>query len=164
MGLEVTGLEDMIAELQRLADPKVAIEATKRAVRAGAEVVFERVLANVPVREFEATEETTGLAKGAMKASLDVFDDSYADGSVSSTVAFGKDAKHAARLVEEGHRKVHGGKSKLGKDGLYHGEGIETGFVPAHPFFRPAVEGSEQEVSEAVDAAFRKEIEAATKI
>ena len=115
MGLEVTGLEDMLAELQRLADPKVAVEATKRAVRAGAVIVFERVLANVPVREFEATEETTGLPKGAMKASLDVFDDSYADGSVSSTVAFGKDEKHAARLVEEGHRKVHGGKEQVGE-------------------------------------------------
>ena len=31
----------MIAELERLADTKMALEATKRAVRAGAEVVFD---------------------------------------------------------------------------------------------------------------------------
>ena len=83
MGLEVTGLESMIAELERLADPKVAIEVTKRAVRAGAEIVYDRVLENIPVREAERTAKSKGLPQGALKAGLRIYPDDYADGSVS---------------------------------------------------------------------------------
>ena len=166
MGLEVTGLEDMIAELEALSDPAVALEATRDAVRTGAEIVRDRVLATIPVRAFEAVwgPNSTALPVGVLKEALEVYTDTYQDGSVSATVAFTNRVAHVANWVEDGHRQVRGGYSKVGPTGKTRGPGREIAQpVPAHPFFRPAVEGTQVEVAEAVSKEFTRQIDLAKK-
>ncbi len=63
----------------------------------------------------------------------------------------GREPANYAHLVEFGHRVAAGGKldrldGRHVKRGVFEAKGVEVGFVPPHPFLRPAWEEKKAEV------------------
>jgi HK97 gp10 family phage protein len=121
----------------------------RRGLRDGGRVVQAAVTEAAPVRP--DLPSSTALPPGALKADIELRVRKENDGSFSAIIRPGKYTRYAAYLVEYGHKLVVGGKAGKG--------GTTEGQVPAHPFFRPAFDGSEAEAMSVTEATILAEIE-----
>lgn len=106
------------------------------ALREGAQVYRSAVSEAAPERLDDET-SGTALPPGALKSDVMI---QKVSKSAEYDIRFGKYTAHVARWVDEGHRLVKGGRSRVNKTGKTRGSGKEIGNVPAHPFFRAAFE------------------------
>jgi Bacteriophage HK97-gp10, putative tail-component len=123
----------------------------RHAMKAGGRVVQTAITEAAPVRTDAWS--GTALPPGALKNDIEVHVAKESDGSISAYIAPGKLTRHVARFVEYGHRLVRGGRSRRGAGILgqgFSGSGSVVGQVPAHPFIRPAFEGSEVAAQDAI--------------
>lgn len=126
----------------------------RKGLRKGGEVVQVAVTLATPIRN-PSLPSTTALPPGALKSDVELHVVKESDGSFSAVIGFGKYTRYAAYLVEYGHELVVGGRKGKG--------GTSIGMVPAHPFFRPAFEGSEQGAMMVTEEAIFAAIEAEAK-
>lgn len=122
----------------------------RKGLRAGGQVVQAAVTLAAPVRD-PSKPSTTALPPGALKSDIELRVMKESDGSFSALIQPGKYTRYAARLVEYGHEMIVGGRKGKG--------GASIGQVPAHPFFRPAFEGSEQGAMVVAEEVILAEIE-----
>lgn len=152
MGLRTTGYREMSAEMRLLAD-EVQKSATRKAVRAGAEVILAAIEERMP--PVGSIPGATSLPVDALKSDMVVvFDRVDKLGFLRAWIGPDK-YSHVMYWVEFGHRLVTGGYSSM-KRGKLQGSGHEIGDVPAHPVIRPATEASQTESL----AAFTQELRA----
>jgi hypothetical protein len=74
---------------------------------------------------------------------------------------YGKEGEEPARyghLVEYGHRIAHGKSGKLDRKTI--NTSSPNGYVPAHPFMRPAWEATKEKVYSTLQTVLRREITA----
>lgn len=162
MNAKVTGIAETRARTVALRE-HVAKVATRKACRAGAEVILAADVAMAPVLD-EKTAKSTALDPGALKADLGirVARQRQKEGLVGYIIGPVK-LSYAAHWVEYGHRLVKGGQ--IAWIGLVHGKlrtrsgsGRVIGDVSAHPFLRPAFEGSWQQALIEFAASMTKQV------
>jgi HK97 gp10 family phage protein len=153
--MEVEGLAAIMAKLDDLST-KGAERASRKAVRAGAEIVQAAIIENAPVN----VEGGGTLPAGAIKNDIVLHVKKQADDVISAIVGPDKLTSHVVRFVEYGHRMVTGGRSRLLKNGTTRGPGVAAEKeVREHPFIRPAWESVAQEVADKVKSTLATEIE-----
>ena len=160
-GIEITGIEEMVADLQAL--PKTIVtKCFGQALAAAERVITPAVKAATPVDK--ALLATHRIAPGALRAAVEsrVEVDTGARGG-QVTVDWG-DLSHIAGFVEYGHRQVTGGYSHVDKSGRTHGPGREVGQVPPHPFARPVMARISEEAVEAFATGLGEAIEEAGEL
>jgi HK97 gp10 family phage protein len=145
--IEFKGVAAMREKLLKLRN-SVAGPATEKAVREGAEIIRTAMREAAPVLD-EKTANSTALPPGSLKKGIRI---RMKQEGADTQAAIGPSAKvrHVARFVEEGHRLVKGGQSKIGKGGKTVGPGEQIGEVQAYPFLRPAFESSIAGAEEAI--------------
>lgn len=142
MGLKTKGFPETQAALIQLRQT-VATDATRGAVRAGANVIRDEMAAQAPMLD-EETANSTALDPGVLKTEIRVAMGRVdKEGFIVAEIGPSEEVAHVARWVEYGHRLVKGGYSSF-KRGRLQGSGKQIGEVPAHPFLRPAYETSWQ--------------------
>lgn len=148
-GIVFEGIAEFEGAMEKLAIdlPEKVI---RKGLRAGGQVVQVAVTLATPVRDPNLP-STTALPPGAMKSDVELHVVKEEDASFSAVINFGKYTRYAAYLVEYGHELVVGGRKGKG--------GTSIGQVPAHPFFRPAFEGSEQGAMVVAEETILDEIE-----
>lgn len=135
--------------LDAIADPARVKKITRKALRKGAQVTRAAIAERAPVRP--DLPSGTALPMGALASDIIVRSYTDADGKEVASVQPGEYTDHVAGFVEFGHRMVRGGYSRVDKKtGKTKGHGKEVGQVPAHPFFRPGAEASEDAAAEAI--------------
>jgi HK97 gp10 family phage protein len=161
-GIHVEGIEELQSKLDDL-DQKIKTKIVRKALKAGGAIVKAAIEERAPERP--DLPSTTALPPGWMKQDVkSSFRGKTKSGNPGQIIGPGPATSHAAHLVEYGHRMVRGGKSRLDKkSGKYKGDGTETGFVPEHPFIRPAFESVQAEVTEVVSQELITGIEEAWK-
>lgn len=142
----------VVANLEALAAQLKNIE--RKALRAAAAVVKERLIEATPVR---VSEEQGGnaLAPGALKAAVRMrvnVGDGTPENPSTTTVDFGK-LSYVANFVDRGHRPPHA--RSLSRAGLT-SSGKNT---PAHPFVRAVEDSSAQTAQDAYTETLQAEIE-----
>lgn len=136
MGLQTTGIENAQRKLKYLQDAVRDI-ATRKAVTAAARVLADEQKHLAPVLD-ERTAKSTAMLPESLKNAIDVKVKKVKDGYIEAFIGPKHGKGRAAHLVEFGHRLVKGGGSRIGHTGKFEGTGKVVGFVPAHPFLRPA--------------------------
>lgn len=151
----VTGVTEMQERIRALR-AGIREQGVRDGVRAGAAVIRDAMIAAAPVLD-EKTANSTSLDPGAMKEDIrSRLRATDKQGFASSIIGPGAKTAHVAFWVEFGHRLVRGGHSKVLASGKTQGPGREVGFVPAHPFLRPAFEGSIDDALAAFAAKVRQ--------
>lgn len=140
MSTEISGFDETQAKLEMLA-AAMREEIVADAVFAAAEVIADAEKRVAPVLD-TTNAGSDELRPGEMRESIKVRRRNLdRDGfAVAKIGPAGRRARHAAHLVEYGHRLVKGSESK--------GNAHVIGQVEAYPFVRPAYEGS---VGEAIE-------------
>jgi len=138
---------------------KIAKDGQRKAVVAGARVIGAAMTERAPVLDAK-TVGSDSLDPGEIKANVKVRTRQIDGETVALVGPKGKDGQVSkiAYNVEYGHRMVVGGKSKLGPDGVFRGEGSVVGDVPPYPFLRPAFEASAEGAIEAVGVELGKQM------
>lgn len=74
------------------------------------------------------------------------------------SVIAGVDLKRAphAHLVEYGHRQIVGGRAERDDRHLKGKAGREVGFVPAHPYLRPAIAATRWAIVQIIESALKR--------
>lgn len=157
LSIDVQGVPELNSLLTELAGA-AAERAIAKGVIAAAEVFQEAITEAAPVRT-ETDRPTSALPPGKLKSSIQIRLLRPKNGTVRAFIEPSRETRHVARFVEFGHRLVKGDRSTKNKRGGYTGSGKQIGFVPAHPFVRPAFESSE---GGALDAAIETTIEELT--
>jgi HK97 gp10 family phage protein len=116
--------------------------ATRKAVIAASNVIADAERSLAPVLKIHSVDSTAKLP-GTLRDSIQVVVKKYTDGFIEGFIGPKHGAGRAAHLVEFGHRLVKGGKSRIKLGGI-EGGGKVVGFVPAHPFLRPAFDANAQ--------------------
>lgn len=141
INVDISELDEYLTEI---ADPVRLRKIERKALRKGAKVTQAAVQERAPVRP--DLPSGTALPIGALAADIVIRSYTDGDGREVASVQPGARTSHAAGWVEFGHQMVTGGRlTKTGK-----GNGKNVGFVPAHPFFRPAAEASAEAASAAI--------------
>lgn len=127
------------------------------ALREGALVYRDAVSEAAPERtDGGPNEGSNSLPAGALKSDVIV---QKVPKSSEYVVRFGKLTAHVARFVDEGHRLVRGGYSKLNKiTGKKRGPGKEVGSVAAYPFFRGAFEIASADAEKAISSSITDQV------
>lgn len=132
-GVSTTGLDEHVEMFNGL-DQELKTKIVRSAVRDATNVITAAVQAATPVNSDDLASGTS-LPPGAMKSDVHTRMSRQPEpGTQAGLCEFGKLTYWVARLVEYGHKNIKGGKANSG--------GKEIGFVPAHPFIRPAFEAS----------------------
>lgn len=132
-----------------IGDPARVKAITRKALRKGAKITQAAIEERAPERP--DLPSGTALPIGALAADIVVRSYTDADGREVASVQPGALTDHVAGWVEFGHRMVRGGYSRVNKKtGKTSGPGAEVGQVPAHPFFRPGAEESEEAAAAAI--------------
>jgi HK97 gp10 family phage protein len=157
-GFEVKGIAELQAKLNDLGT-KAAERASRKALRAGADIVQVEITERAPVKD------TTGgtLPDGALKSDIVAKVKKEQDGVIRAIIGPDKDTAWVAGLVEYGHRGVVGGRSRLLANGKTRGSGTQTHDVPAHSFIRVAWEAVGEEVVNVISTTLAAEIESEAK-
>jgi HK97 gp10 family phage protein len=141
MTARTTGFPEMQGELVLL-QQAVRTDATRKSVRAGAEVILGAIEERTPLLDSK-TAASTALEPGALKQDMHIkFDRTDTLGFMRAWIGPNL-CGNVAYWVEFGHFLVKGGSFSL-KRGKLQGEGHRVGEVKAHPFIRPAYEASER--------------------
>lgn len=132
----------------------------RASLRAGAEVFKAAVVENTPERvEGFSEETTTALPPGALKSDVVM---KKATKRLEYDVQFGAETEHVARWVDEGHRLVRGGRSRVkkkdGKVVSISGPGKVIGQVEGTGFFRRAFDESQDKAAKAVEKTFLQQL------
>ncbi|RRA49002.1 HK97-gp10 family putative phage morphogenesis protein [Acidipila sp. EB88] len=157
--VKITGLEQMVASLQTLSDPKMITDALAKSTEVTAKIFYDKLQPLIPVRTEGGGPKSTQLKPGQLRDGLVMYTDK-GDKSAVSTVTFRKDVKHVALFVEYGHMNVKKTKplTKRGKSRkTYQGD------TPAHPFMRPAFDQTEAKLRETLKAEVIKNLTEAAK-
>jgi HK97 gp10 family phage protein len=155
MRLTTRGLDEMQGEL-KLFQAAVQGDASRKAVRAGAEVIRDAMEERTPVLD-KKTAESTALDPGSLKGDMGVkFDRVDKLGFLRAWIG-PKKYGHVAYWVEFGHFLVKGGYLSM-KRGKLRGQGHRVGEVNAHPFLRPGYEASESSAFSAYVAELKKQL------
>lgn len=153
--LVVNGVENVQGKLNLLAET-VRTDATRAAVRAGANVIKEEMVLRAPVLD-RKTAQSNALEPGSLRNGIGVSMKKVVDSSVTALVGANKTVSHVARFVEYGHVLVRGGTRRLiGK--RVRGSGKIIGHVPAHPFLRPAFDSKAAACLEAMQAELAEQV------
>lgn len=148
-----------------IADPARVKKITRKALRKGAQITRDAIAARAPERP--DLPSGTALPIGALASDIVISSFTDNNGHEVASVHPGKETSHAAGWVEFGHQMVRGGSLTLAGKGSGHRvgtHGMTSTFVPPHPFFRPAVEESQEAAAGAIveslsaDAVTQKEI------
>lgn len=159
MGFEMSGLNEMVAQMNGLRE-QVSGPIAKKAVRAAGNVIKVAMVERTP-ENIEKNAGSDSLEPGAVKADIKVRFPAN-EQVLETTALIGPGAKtaHVARWVEYGHRMVHGGQSKVGADGRIRGNGsVGAVDVPAYPFLRPAYESALDVAHEAEAEVLQEELQ-----
>jgi HK97 gp10 family phage protein len=155
MGAKITGFPEMRGKV-RLLQQAMRERIAQDAVRAGAQVILERMIAAAPTGPI-VTPGSTAADPGTLRSGLRRTAPRVDRlGFVSCLIGAAKRVAHLARWVEYGHRLIKGGGSHVPKRSS--DTGREIGNVPAYPFLRPAYEASEQLALEAFTEKARQEM------
>lgn len=160
MTIDSKALEEKLKSLQGDAQKKIVAAA----LREGAKVYQAAVAEAAPERTDDLPDTSTALPPGELKSDVIISRgrNNVSDTTVEYDVSFGKETAHVARFVDEGHRLVEGGRSKVNaKTGKTSGPGKQVGSVAPHPFFRSAFETASQEATAAIEASLNAGIEKA---
>jgi hypothetical protein len=163
MSVKVSGLNAMLAKLQKAGNPNAIGPALTEAVEAGAQVVFDAVAENTPESTDRWTDESSALKQGELREGLVQINTNGDRGTPKSVVTFSAETIHVARWVDRGHRLVEGGKSKLLASGKTRGRGQEVGYVEGRAFFREATEEKADEVKAVVRQKLKSAVDAILK-
>lgn len=149
-------ISEVDAYLSAIGDPKRVKAITRKALRKGARITQAAIAERAP----ERPDLPYGgkLPIGALKNDIIVRTFTDNDGKEVASVQAGDLTDHVAGWVEFGHRMVVGPSgisqkgytSKVLPNGKLRGSGTESGSVPAHPFFRPGAEASEEAAAAAI--------------
>lgn len=159
--VELIGFEKLDANLQELElDGATGERILRKALRAGGEVVQAAISERAPVRT-EGRGGNSGnpaydLPPGALKSDIQVHVTKDKEtNSLAVYIEPGRYSKFVGTMVEYGHNMVQGGRlfnwNKRGK-------GKHVGFVPAHPFVRPAWDESQDAAIAAIEETIATEI------
>jgi HK97 gp10 family phage protein len=157
--VQFEGLKELDDKLKQLSD-KAARKVIRAGLMEGGKVFQAAVIERAPERPDLPSGDA--LPVGALKLDIELHFGRDPEGLPAAIVTPGDHTAHVADWVEYGHRMVTGGYSKETRpgSGKYRGSGMqlkndegELVNVPAHPFIRPAYEGSQ---AEATDVAIRK--------
>lgn len=145
MDLDSSGFEQLQGKLARMAT-QGGREASKKGMRAAVKLRAKAVREKAPVKDPASKWfPETALPSGAIKADIKT---SVKDGptpdEVDGLVYPGKETAHVQYFVENGHRLVVGGYSKVSDDGKVSGPGRQVAFIEPNPFWRPAEEETAQ--------------------
>lgn len=155
------GLEQLQGKLKLMREAAEG-EAARQGVTAGGNVIRDAMRSEAPVLD-EKTAHSTALEPGALKADISTRVEKNKDGLITAFIGPGKRTSHVALWVERGHLLVKGGQLPWtnGKR-KRSGAGRAVMHVPAHPFLRPAYDGSRraalQEFAETAWAVLRKAV------
>lgn len=160
-GIRITleGFDKLDANLLQLGG-ETGERIIRKAMRAGGEVVRAAITDAAPVRTAglggNSSNPAWDLPPGALKSDiqLTVTKDKQT-GSIAAYIEPGAYTKFVAKMCEYGHQIAKGGR--LGYGGRA-GKGTVAGFVPAHPFVRPAMELSADAAIEAIEGTIATEI------
>jgi HK97 gp10 family phage protein len=164
MPTELTGLKALTDKMAAIRE-QVRSDGTRKAVRAGANVIKAAMVEKTPVL-IEKKAGSDSLEPGEVKANIRVRATMEDGDPVALVGPKGKGGAVAktAHLVEYGHRMVTGGKSKMNAAGNFIGGGkVHEVDVPAHPFLRPAFEESATAAMEAIAETLGEELQEAAK-
>jgi HK97 gp10 family phage protein len=151
ISIDSKSLEDKLKSLGQDVQDRII----NTALREGAKVYQAAVSEAAPERLDDET-SGTALPPGALKSDVII---QKVPKSAEYAVRFGRLTAHVAKWVDEGHRLVVGGRSKLNKKtGQSTGNGREIGTVPAHPFFREAFETASSEAEKAIETTLTEAV------
>jgi HK97 gp10 family phage protein len=153
--MKVEGYAELKQQLQDLSQ-KESDRILNRALRAGAAVFQVEEEARAPERP--DLPSGTALPPGALRADVEVRKLPGTGRRPIWIIGPGKYTSQAAHLVELGHRIIKGGKNRLKKYGIQVGPGVHDGFVPPHPYIRPAFEAGQQEAMDAIVESMKADI------
>jgi HK97 gp10 family phage protein len=160
MDIELTGMSEMLAKLERLRTELPTTE-MRKAVRAGANVIRDAFEEAAPILD-RKTAESTSLEPGAVKEGMRVKMSPPGE-EIEAEIGPGAKTEHVVLWLEGGHRNVKGGYNKItatGTRGPGHALESET---PPHPFERAAFEASLADAEEAMKASLGRSIEELTR-
>jgi len=143
MSLKINGLDKLQSELGLLQEA-VRSDATKVAVRAGANVIKGRMSLDSPILD-RITSGSNALPPGTLQGGMTISVRSTRDGVIRAVIGPGRITTQAAHLVEYGHLLVKGGQERITPKGVaWKGGkvGKIIGVVRAHPWLRPAFDTS----------------------
>lgn len=143
MDLKVTGIPETKEKLNLL-QQAVRDEFTRRALKAGAQIIADEMKALAPVLD-EKTAESTALPPGALKEGVEVRIRKDGDGYLTALIGPKKGTRRTAHSVEFGHLERRG-KGASGKI---------VAHVPAYPFLRPAFDSKWREAVAVFAATLR---------
>ena len=156
-GIRITleGFDKLDANLLNLSGP-AGERIMRAAARAAGKVVQAAIVEAAPVRtDTRPVYGSNGnpawnLPPGALKSDITLrVTKNEETGGVTAIIKPGKYSEPVARWVEYGHEMVTGGRK---------GKGKAAGFVPAHPFIRPALDLSEAAAIAAAEEAVADEV------
>lgn len=159
--LQFGGVEEMRGKLKYLRGV-FRDDVIRKASRAGAKVIQEEMITRAPLLDHKSP-RSTAQDPGTLKKSIRTLVRKPQDGVGEAIIGPLRDS-FLARWVEYGHRLVKGGYSRMHKSGRgYRGPGRQVGFVPAHPFLRPAFEASRRRALEKVAEVAAEKLGSAAK-
>jgi HK97 gp10 family phage protein len=155
ISISVTGLSELKEMLEDLST-KQADRAIRKALKAGAAIEQAAIIERAPVKVAGAGGV---FPEGALKSDIVVKMTRDNDGAIVATVGPDTYTKRLASWVENGHRIVTGGYSRVLPGGKTRGPGkVHDDSVPQHPFVRPAFEATQQEVADTMATVLIEEV------